>query len=106
MIVFLAQEVLRHPPDLHEHGSNRAQDRQRTPLFPTRDHQEADIKKRDVTEQTRRIILCSNEYVTKNATPRNSASPPIHANSFAPINCSQLIAGSEGCGAGSPAEGG
>ena len=52
------------------------------------------------------IRLCSNEYFTKNATPRNSASPPIHANSFAPINCSQLIAGSEGCGAGSAAEGG
>ena len=30
----------------------------------------------------------------KNATPRNSASPPSHANSFTPMNCSQLMAGS------------
>ena len=29
----------------------------------------------------------------KNATPRNSARPPTHANSFTPMNCSQLMAG-------------
>src|SRR5215467_5635899 len=39
------------------------------------------------------IKLCSNEYFTKNAMPRKSANPPIHANSFAPMNCSQLIGG-------------
>src|SRR5207244_10691279 len=44
--------------------------------------------------------LCSKEYFTKNATPRNSASPPIHAKSFAPMNCSQLIAGRGGFGGG------
>src|SRR5271156_4361776 len=37
--------------------------------------------------------LLSNEYLTKNATPRNSASPPIHAKPFTPMNCSQLIFG-------------
>ena len=37
--------------------------------------------------------MCSNEYFTKNATPRKSARPPIQAKSFAPMNCSQLIAG-------------
>ena len=42
------------------------------------------------------IRLCSNEYFTKNATPRKSASPPIHAKSFAPMNCSQLIGGLAG----------
>src|SRR5271157_4393993 len=39
----------------------------------------------------------------KNATPRNSASPPSHANNFTPMNCSQLMAGSTlrgGAGAG------
>src|SRR5437773_6990496 len=42
--------------------------------------------------------LCSKEYFTKNATPRKSASPPSHANNLAPMNCSQLIAGSEDSG--------
>src|SRR4029077_14431679 len=37
--------------------------------------------------------LLSKEYFTKNARPRNSANPPIHANSFTPMNCSQLIDG-------------
>src|SRR5271169_2638962 len=37
--------------------------------------------------------LLSKEYFTKNARPRNSAKPPIHANSFTPMNCSQLIDG-------------
>src|SRR4029453_15892607 len=50
--------------------------------------------------------MWSNEYFTKNATPRKSASPPIHAKSFAPMNCSQLIGGSEGSGAVSSAGGG
>ena len=48
------------------------------------------------------IKLCSNEYFTKNAMPRKSASPPIHANNFAPMNCSQSIGGLVGlaiCGA-------
>src|SRR5437667_10196935 len=57
------------------------------------------------TRSSGEMRLCSNEYFTKNATPRKSASPPIHANRFAPINCSQLIAGSEGCGADRSAEG-
>src|ERR1041384_3190735 len=35
--------------------------------------------------------LLSNEYLTKNATPRNSARPPTHAKSFTPKNFSQLI---------------
>src|SRR5947208_14561829 len=39
------------------------------------------------------IKLCSNEYFTKNAMPRKSASPPIHANNLAPMNCSQSIGG-------------
>src|SRR5262249_53077968 len=46
--------------------------------------------------------LCSNEYFTKNATPRKSANPPIHANNFAPMNCSQSIGRLDGltiCGA-------
>ena len=42
------------------------------------------------------IKLCSNEYFTKNAMPRKSASPPIHANNFAPMNCSQSIGGLDG----------
>ena len=29
----------------------------------------------------------------KKATPRNNARPPIHANIFTPMNCSQLMAG-------------
>src|SRR5438128_8997086 len=37
--------------------------------------------------------LCSKEYFTKKATPRKSARPPIHAKSFAPMNCSQSIGG-------------
>src|ERR1039458_8639064 len=37
--------------------------------------------------------LLSNEYFTKNARPRNNARPPIHANNFTPMNCSQLIDG-------------
>src|ERR1039457_414266 len=37
--------------------------------------------------------LLSKEYFTKNARPRNSANPPIHANSFTPMNCSQLMDG-------------
>src|SRR5947207_5015175 len=37
------------------------------------------------------IRLCSNEYFTKKATPRNKANPPIQANIFAPMNCSQSI---------------
>src|SRR5271169_3366773 len=37
--------------------------------------------------------LLSKEYFTKNARPRNSANPPIHANNFTPMNCSQLIDG-------------
>ena len=48
------------------------------------------------------IKLCSNEYFTKNAMPRKSANPPIHANNFAPMNCSQSIGGLDGlaiCGA-------
>src|SRR5262249_12600256 len=48
------------------------------------------------------IKSCSNEYFTKNAMPRKSASPPIQANNFAPIKCSQLIGGLAGlarCGA-------
>ncbi|WP_425161327.1 hypothetical protein [Candidatus Binatus sp.] len=42
----------------------------------------------------------SNEYLTKNATPRNSASPPTHAKPFTPTNCSQSIFGI-GAGRGS-----
>src|SRR5262249_49914469 len=48
------------------------------------------------------IKLCSNEYLTKNAIPSKSANPTIHANNFAPMNCSQLIGGLVGlatCGA-------
>src|ERR1017187_106762 len=37
--------------------------------------------------------LLSKEYFTKNARPRNSANPPIHANNFTPMNCSQLMDG-------------
>jgi len=37
------------------------------------------------------IRLCSNEYFTKKATPRKRANPPIQANIFAPMNCSQSI---------------
>src|SRR6185312_10975037 len=37
------------------------------------------------------IRLCSNEYFTKKATPRNKANPPTQANIFAPMNCSQSI---------------
>src|SRR5207247_6121282 len=57
------------------------------------------------TRSSGEMRLCSKEYFTKNATPRNRASPPIHAKSFAPMNCSQLIVGSEGCGADRSAEG-
>src|SRR4029078_4096201 len=42
------------------------------------------------------IKLCSNEYFTKNAIPRKSANPPIQANNFAPMNCSQSIGGLDG----------
>src|SRR4029077_21155029 len=45
------------------------------------------------TRNSGEIRLCSNEYFTKNATPRKRARPPIHAKSFAPMNCSQSIAG-------------
>ena len=38
----------------------------------------------------------SNEYLMKNATPRNNASPPTHAKSFAPMNCSQFTTGPGG----------
>ncbi len=47
--------------------------------------------------------LLSNEYLTKKATARNAASPPIQASSFTPMNCSQLMAGTSlraGSGAG------
>ncbi len=37
------------------------------------------------------IRLCSNEYFTKKATPRKRAKPPIQANIFAPMNCSQSM---------------
>src|ERR1041384_123785 len=50
--------------------------------------------------------LFSNEYFTKNATPRNSASPPIHANNFTPMNCSQSIAGNNFSGSASSTRGG
>src|ERR1700733_9729770 len=46
-----------------------------------------------VTRRTGGTRLLSNEYLTKNTTPRNSASPPIHANPFTPTNCSQSIFG-------------
>src|SRR5213078_5217769 len=48
------------------------------------------------------IKLYSNEYLTKNAMPRKSASPPIQANNFAPMKRSQSIGGLDGlaiCGA-------
>ena len=53
--------------------------------------------------------LLSNEYLTKNATPRKSAKPPIQAKPFTPMNCSQLMAGlalNGGVGAGSGKIGG
>src|SRR2546423_1665650 len=37
------------------------------------------------------IRLFSKEYLTKKATPRNNARPPIQAKSLTPMNCSQLI---------------
>src|SRR5437660_2712202 len=37
------------------------------------------------------IRFLSNEYLTKKATPRNSANPPTQANILTPMNCSQLI---------------
>ncbi len=46
-----------------------------------------------VTRSTGGTRLLSNEYLTKNTTPRNSASPPTHAKPFTPTNCSQLIFG-------------
>src|ERR1700722_14258261 len=49
-----------------------------------------------VTRRTGGTRLLSNEYLTKNTTPRNSASPPIHANPFTPTNCSQSIFGTSG----------
>src|ERR1044071_5083204 len=42
------------------------------------------------------IRLCSKEYFTKKATPRNKANPPIQANIFAPMNCSQSILREDG----------
>jgi len=54
--------------------------------------------------------LLSNEYLTKKATARNAASPPIQARSLTPMNCSQLMAGTSlragsnaGCDTGSMA---
>src|SRR6202050_1004531 len=44
-----------------------------------------------VTRRTGGTRLLSKEYFTKNTTPRNSASPPIHAKPFTPTNSSQLI---------------
>src|SRR5437867_2501416 len=52
--------------------------------------------------------LFSNEYFTKNTSPRNSANPPIHANSFTPMNCSQLMDGNRvasGSGGGATGRG-
>src|SRR5277367_759514 len=46
-----------------------------------------------VTRRTGGTRLLSNEYLTKNTTPRNSASPPTHAKPFTPTNCSQSIFG-------------
>ena len=43
------------------------------------------------TRSSGEIRLCSNEYFTKKATPRKRANPPIQANIFAPMNCSQSM---------------
>lgn len=42
--------------------------------------------------------MLSKEYLTKNTTPRNSASPPTHAKPFTPTNCSQSIFATSGRG--------
>src|SRR5579863_2550633 len=46
-----------------------------------------------VTRNTGGTRLLSNEYLTKNTTPRNSANPPTQAKPFTPTNCSQSIWG-------------
>src|SRR5229473_2803485 len=58
------------------------------------------MRKPIVTRRTGGTRLLSKEYLTKNTTPRNSASPPTHAKPFTPTNCSQLIFG-VGAGRGS-----
>src|ERR1035441_1196392 len=61
------------------------------------------VRKPMATRNSGGTRLLSNEYLTKNATPRNSAKPPTHANIFTPMNCSQLMAGlglGNGTGAG------
>src|ERR1017187_3179720 len=55
-------------------------------------------RKPSATRTSGGMRSCSKEYLTKNATPRNSARPPSQAKSFAPMNCSQLIAGRTGAG--------
>src|SRR5450432_2807356 len=67
------------------------------------------VRKPMATRSCGGMRLLSNEYLTKNATPRNSASPPSHAKPFTPMNCSQLIAGAGlggGVGAGLGSGGG
>src|SRR5258708_36782293 len=56
------------------------------------------VRKPIATRNSGGTRLLSKEYLTKNATPRNSASPPSHAKPFTPMNCSQLIFAADGRG--------
>src|SRR5436305_289408 len=48
-------------------------------------------RKPSATRTSGGIRSCSKEYLTKNAAPRNAASPPSHAKSFAHMNCAQSM---------------
>src|SRR3989442_1621729 len=48
------------------------------------------VMKPSVTRNSGGIRLCSKEYLTNNATPMNSARPPIQANNFTPMKRSQF----------------
>src|SRR5450432_3840489 len=64
------------------------------------------VRKPMATRSCGGMRLLSNEYLIKNETPRNSASPPSQAKPLTPINCSQLIFGRVGWGGVSGRNGG
>ena len=55
--VMFVQKEITHPRDLDEHGADRAEDWQRSPVFAAGNGQQTDVKQGNVSEQSQRIIL-------------------------------------------------
>src|SRR5437588_1362366 len=70
--IFFRNKEGRHPTDLHEDSSNRAENWKRIPAFPFRNRQQTNVEERDVNEKAEGMILSGGKQYRREKTAGNS----------------------------------